>query len=318
MCKSCHKHFSVDYHPSKISDKDILVRHLEGTPIRKLANQLGRSKSPVGRTILNTLRRVPNSNHISELVCKYFCGVFIVDGKYVKVKGHDRKIPMIWGLDYLSHDVLVHQLVGSENYQAYLSLFRKLKAIKYPLEFLVCDDLDSIVYAAKFVYPKVKIQLCTNHYKENVRRLLKSRSHPEHEDFINELEYIFKAQNLKHFNARARYVVKHYQHNIQYMQIMADLDRNSPLITTYLKNNRCPSTTNLIELYNSHLEARLHSLKGFQSFHTAELWLNAYVMNRRLTKFTDCSKKFKNLNGKCSLAFTASYDAPKVSLLKRV
>ncbi len=83
-------------------------------------------------------------------------------------------------------------------------------------------------------------------------------------------------------------------------------------------DKRAPATNNLIESFNSHLEARVRSLKGFESFNSAELWLNAYVMNRRLSKFTDCRGKFKHLNKTAPIAHTAMYDAQNVSLLKKV
>jgi hypothetical protein len=55
---------------------------------------------------------------------------------------------------------------------------------------------------------------------------------------------------------------------------------------------------------NSHLEARVKPLKGFESFKYAELWLNAYFLRRRTKKWADCSKKFRRLNGKTSLEIT--------------
>ena len=72
----------------------------------------------------------------------------------------------------------------------------------------------------------------------------------------------------------------------------------------YHKVPNCPNNTNLIELFNSHLNGRLETIKGFSSFQSAALWLNAYILRRRTLKFTDCDKKFKHLNGKCSLEMT--------------
>jgi hypothetical protein len=60
----------------------------------------------------------------------------------------------------------------------------------------------------------------------------------------------------------------------------------------------------MIEGLNSHLEARLFSLRSFQSLQHAKLWMNGYVLKRRFTKFTDCRGKFKFLNGKTGLQMT--------------
>jgi len=60
----------------------------------------------------------------------------------------------------------------------------------------------------------------------------------------------------------------------------------------------------LIESFNSHLEGRLSTLKGFESFHHADLWLNGHFLRRRMKPFTDCQSKFRRLNGKTSLSQT--------------
>ena len=262
--------------------------------------------------------KVPNSNHVSEFVCKHFCGILLVDGKYVHVKGYEKKIPLIWCLDYYSHDILVHQISPSENYQAYLAFFNKLKNLKYPLKTLVCDELDSIYMAARHHYPKVKVQLCTNHYKEGIRRTLRVRTNDEHVHFVKQVECLFRQKNIGQYSSYARKLMKEHSSHLVYQKILSGINKKHELLIRYLIENRVPQTTNLIEVYNSHLEARVRSSKGFNSFKTAEHWINAYVVNRRLSKFTSCSKKFKYLNGNCSLAFTAGYDTPKVSLLKKV
>lgn len=197
-------------------------------------------------------------------------------------------------------------------------LFKALKKINYPLRHLVCDEHDAIHFAANYHFHGFNTQLCTNHFLRNQINFFKPKSNPKHADFINQLHFIFDSVNLKQFRARCKFIVKNYQHNTEYMYVMAHINRNLGVLTNYLKHKQCPQTNNLIELFNSHLEARLHPLKGFNSYKTANLWLNAYFMNRRLSIFTSCSKKFKNLNGKCSLSFTAKDNAPKISLLKRV
>lgn len=85
---------------------------------------------------------------------------------------------------------------------------------------------------------------------------------------------------------------------------MLDIAKRSGELTAYTEIPNVPRTTNLIESLNSHLQGRLKTIKGFKSFKTAKLWLNAYFIRRRLKPFTDCTKQFKNLNGKSSLEIT--------------
>ena len=78
----------------------------------------------------------------------------------------------------------------------------------------------------------------------------------------------------------------------------------------------CPRTTNIIESYNSHFQARLKSIRSFQSFDSAQRWLNAYIIRRRTKKFTDCKKKFKHLNGHAALELTIKKQAEWPDVLK--
>ncbi len=83
-----------------------------------------------------------------------------------------------------------------------------------------------------------------------------------------------------------------------------------------MQHRHIPQTTNLIESYNSHLEGRLKTIKGFESFTHADNWLNAYFLRRRLKPFTDCSGKFATLNGTCSMEQTMKFPKKAQDLLK--
>ncbi len=76
------------------------------------------------------------------------------------------------------------------------------------------------------------------------------------------------------------------------------------MLCAHWYNKEIPQTNNLIEGLNSHLEARLKTIQGFETFDHADNWLNSYFLRRRLRPFTDCNKKFKELNGKISLQQT--------------
>ena len=270
------------------------------------------------RQIKAALLSVPNANHVSEIVCKHFGNnCLLVDGKYLHVKGFKEKIPLIWGIDEFSHDILVYQLAISENYEAYHALFSKLKAMQYPMQVLICDEHPSIVLAAKQVYPNTKVQICLNHFKETIRRKLAIRTSDQHKQFMSDIESLFKATRSKRFSYWAKRMLFRYGQKEIYRDIMFDINLKFAYLTTYYET-KCPKTTNLIEAYNSHLEARIKSLRGFGSFVNAEMWLNAYIMNRRLSKFSGCRGKYRYLNGFAPLQLSAKEDAIKISLLKNV
>ena len=245
---------------------------------------------------------LPHCADITRKYCSRFCGILLVDGKYVSVKGYEHKIPVIYGVDYLTHDIPTYLLTKGENYQSCLTFFKTIRLLNYPLQGLVCDDNRNIIEACKHVYPRVVVQICTNHYKENIRSTLQVRTETTYQPFMKSIEILFKKKrSLEDIQKKASHILRVYGNNLICQQVLADIYKRRKELFAHLLMQGIPNTTNLIECFNSHLQGRLKTIKGFQSFKHADLWLNGYFLRRRTKIFTDCTKKFKCLNGKKSL-----------------
>lgn len=231
----------------------------------------------------------------------------VVDGKFVKVKGYKQKIPLLWGLDYLSHDIPVFRLALSESYDAWLKYFGYLKSVKYPMKIVICDDNQNIRDAAKYIFPNVIIQLCQNHFLENIRRDLQTRTEEKYQEFVDDLKRELFSMKLmiNTFRKRSYKLFEKYVHNEVAVKYLLKINEYTQELTASAYVRKAPRTTNIIESYNSHLEGRLKTIKGFEGFYTAEKWLNAYILRRRFKSFTDCCRKFGYLNGKNAISFTS-------------
>lgn len=256
---------------------------------------------------------LPNNTWLTVKYCNRFSGILVIDGKYIKVKGYNKKIPFIYGIDYLKHDFPVDILSPSESEEAFRRYFRLLKTCNYPLQVVICDDiLSALKPGLLYYYPKAKIQLCQNHYLEDIRQKLHVRTETNHQLFFHKLnEYIFKkSKTNEELNAALHNIFIKYARNSLLRQIiLIDIYKKAEYLFTYRNIPRCPKDTNLIELFNSHLNARLTSIKGFKSFKNAERFLNAYLIRRRTKPYTDCSQKFKHLNSKCPIELTIKKQA---------
>lgn len=218
------------------------------------------------------------------------------------VKGYENKIPVLYGLDYQTHDIPTYVLSTGENYQTCLAFFQSLRLLNYPLQALVCDDNKNIYQACQQVYPRAVVQICTNHYKENIRRTLQVRTDPTYQPFMKAIQSLFaKKRSSEDIQKRASVILKTFGDDDVCLKIMADIFKRRKELFAHIQIQGVPNTTNLIECFNSHLQGRLKTIKGFESFKYANLWLNGYFLRRRTKKFTDCSGKFKRLNGKMSL-----------------
>lgn len=303
-CKSCGLYFQIN-RKRKLDSSKILFSHLTGYSFRSIAEDFNISVGKSYETYFRLLKNLPLCIDITRNYCSKFCGILLIDGKYLKVKGYPRKIPVIYGVDYLTHDIVHFVLGTSENYRLLLKFFTSLRLANYPLQAVIADDNQNIPLACLKVYPNAIFQLCQNHYKHNLRITLNIANDPQHLPFMKDVETLLSRKMGKdEFKNRASKIYNKYKSDDLATKVMLDIARRSGDLTAYTKLPHIPRTTNLIESFNSHLQGRLKTIKGFESFKGASLWLNAYFLKRRLKKFTDCTRKFRNLNGKSSLEFT--------------
>jgi len=282
-----------------------LRKHLDGISFRKLGDEAGFSQMSAYRRCLLALSKLPHLADVTRHYCNRFSGILLVDGKFVKVAGLKDKIPVIYGIDYLTHDIPTYVFSVSENYLSLLKFFQALRLLNYPLKSIVSDDNLNIPEACFKVYPQASWQLCTNHFKENIRKSLEIRTNPFYQPFMQRIENLFRSKiSLDNFNKLAKETLQDYLKDELCVRILLDIERRKSNLLAYLQVKGTPTTNNLIECFNSHLQGRLETIKGFASFKHAELWLNGYFLRRRCQKFTDCEGKFKHLNNKTSLGQT--------------
>lgn len=262
------------------------------------------------------MKNLPDNTYLSLEHSTRWSGILNLDGKYIKVRGFDQKIPFIYGLDFLTHDLPVGILVPSESEQAYLKFFRLLKTINYPLRVVVCDDVSAVKSALSRYYPNARTQLCHNHFFENLRNYLNIRTDETFRSFFYDLQGAFLTK-LKPYERKAK--LAHITYNSRrsdlLLAIMSNIEKRYQELFNFQNIKDCPSTNNIIEAYNSHLNGRLRTIKGFNSFRSADLWLNAWMIRRRTKEFTDCDKPFKHLNGKCSFSQTLKKNKDWPSIL---
>lgn len=303
FCKGCIKYFSVN--TTFLDKKAILVDHLDGISFRKLAVKYNISKSQAADLCYEELKKLPNNNQFTHKYCDRFSHIFVVDGKYFTVKGYKYGYCLLWGIDYFRHDIPVFTLAPTENYQAWVKYFSYFRILSHHPQLLVCDDNVNIKMAARNSFPTVKIQTCTNHFKENIRRELRVRTDKTYLHFSREVDHIL-SQKLSDevFNKWMGVLFEDYAHDPVTLSVLVTIEKYKLQLLAYRGIKGAPTTTNLMESFNSHLESRLFSLKHFNSVAHARLWLNGYILKRRLTKFTSCSQKFKWLNGKSGVQMT--------------
>lgn len=218
-----------------------------------------------------------------------------------------RKMTMFFygGIDYFRHDIPIFTIAPSENYQSWARYFAYFRIINYHPELVVCDDNSNLKMAARKCFPSVRIQTCFNHFKENIRRELKVRSDNTYKEFMRGIERVFDAKyNDENLNRKLYLLYQNYHSDPVCLSVLTNIEKYKSELLGYRHIHQAPVTTNLIEGMNSHIEARLVSLRSFQSVKYARLWFNGYILKKRFTKYTDCKGKFRYINGKSGVEMT--------------
>lgn len=194
-CTNCKKYFSKSLTRKNKNINKILIDHLEGISYRKLPTRYGKiTKDKLCKIVNNQTSKFKNNFEITKTFLQElkYSGTLVVDGKYIPVKEFDEtmipligKIPrskkrrkvkngkvLIWGSDYTTHDIPLHDLAESENGTDFNDYFYNLKSINYPLKSLTVDDKREIFTAVRRYYPDCVIQLCIRHYLAKVNRIL--------------------------------------------------------------------------------------------------------------------------------------------------
>lgn len=304
-CKNCKRYFSINI--NWIDKKSILNDHLDGLSFRKLAVKYKISKSQAWNICYEELKRLPNNNQFTFNYCNRFSHIFVFDGKYFNVATDRYDWVLLWGIDYFRHDIPIFTIAPSENYQAWAKYFSYFRILNHYPQLLVCDDNVNLKMAARNCFPAVKIQTCYNHFKQNIRLELKVRSDDFYLPFMRRVESIINSSNKlsdETFNRWLFNLYRDFKDDSLALQVLTNIERYKKELLAYRNIPQAPLTTNLIEGFNGHLEARLISLRSFQTVKHAKLWLNGYILKRRFTKFTDCKGKFRFLRGKTGVEMT--------------
>lgn len=155
----------------------------------------------------------------------------------------------------------------AEDESSFSQFFQKLYDLGYDLKIVIADDRAGLKTALLKVFPYAKLQLCQNHYVENIRIDLNFRSSDRYHIFFNSLiNHVFKVPEDKITEGLMHVFYNRTEGKRLLQNIVTTIKARQEDLFNYFRFKDCPNTTNIIESYNSHFQMRLKSIRSFQSF----------------------------------------------------
>lgn len=281
LCLACCRSFNLRHCPrAQITyhHQVALTRaHLEGrTSIRTLARHTSHSTKTVVKAIHQVTSQCVSAAWIARTLQPSWSGYLALDGKIIRVwdwaaksfhytKQERRwlhKMTLLAALDLGTLDVPDHHLGDEESMIDLVLFLESLRDLGYPLKGYVCDGNTEIPRAIEQVFgPDIPHQLCVRHYLRNLRVKVREG---------------LMAEPIYHDACRQILVGK----PPRYMEVPSQL-------FTYQRIPELPRTNQAAENFIRFLELRLKTIGLFRNHHTARQYLNALILYRRFTKFTD-------------------------------
>lgn len=297
QCKEGHS-FSVNH---RRKHNPLWIRFVGNTSLRALALERGLTSGAVAIRIKRELRALPRNEELTRTYSSRWGAVLVVDGVYARVKGWDKVVPFIYGIDYETHDIPIGILDLSESVEAYLRFFSMLREAGYLPSCVVGDDAPALKQALERVFPNASFQLCHVHFLRNIKGILEiTKVKRMRVPFFLEVRSLLRTQGEGVRQNIFQTLMKEHERNGLYRFVLLSIRERWEDLYRYeevrKRGIRCPRTTNLIEAYNNHFKSRVKSIKGFESFSSLERFLNGWLIRRRFTPLQNCGMQFKHLN----------------------
>jgi transposase-like protein len=256
-------------------------------------------------------------------------GVVGIDEKYVLVPKNDKPVGKMrrWMYVYLAVDVYTYDLLHIAIYahndkENALAFLMALRAKGYHPRVVVSDLRRDYGNDIARVFPQAVHHVCIFHALRDVTDYCRkvygndyAETHPQVEELRHDIRRIFAAKTKRTALKRYAQVMEHREAYVrdtpQASAIFDFLERHWPELTNGIESKIIPKTNNAVELIIRRFDQHYQSFCGFDSIHTAQIFLGVFEKLYRLTPFSDDAQPA--IRGKCPLEL-AGYDLSHLPL----
>jgi len=256
-------------------------------------------------------------------------GVVGVDEKYVLVPKNDKPAAKMkrWMYVYLAVDVYTYDLLHialypSNTQDSAHAFLLALRSRGYHPRVVVTDLRRDYGPVIAQVFPQAQHHHCLFHAEQEIGRYLQhtwgrdyARRQPEAEQVRAAVVDIFRAQTKRTAQQRYQALLErqqdYVQHAPQLQWVFVFLEQHWPTLVNAVESDLIPATNNAVEMVIRRFDQHYQNFCGFESLHSAQLYLGVFEKVYRFTPFSDDAQP--EIRGKSPLQL-AGYDLSRIPM----
>jgi transposase-like protein len=256
-------------------------------------------------------------------------GVVGVDEKYILVPKNDKPAAKMkrWMYVYLAVDVYTYDLLHIALYpyntrESAHAFLLALRTKGYHPRVVVTDLRRDYGTLIPQVFPKARHHECLFHAEQEISRYLRktwgrnyAQQQPQAEELRAAVVHIFQARTKRTAQKRYRSLLKDKKDYLQrappLLWVFAFLEQHWPYLVNAIESELVPATNNAVEMVIRRFDQHYQNFCGFESIHSAQLYLGVFEKIYRFTPFSKDARP--GVRGKSPLQL-AGYDLSRIPM----
>jgi len=255
-------------------------------------------------------------------------GVVGVDEKYVLVPKNDKKggknkrwMYVYFAVDVYTYDLLHIAIFPNKDLKSAQRFLLQLRAKGYHPRVVVTDLRKDYGGVIEIVFPSATHHECIFHAEQEITKRCKEiygKEGKQADKLKKEIKKIFQSQTKKTAYKRYQKLMKEKNRYITRKEaesIFDFLEKHWPKLVNAIESKIIPKTNNSVELVIRRFNQHYQSFCGFESIHTASIYLSVFEKIYRVTPFSQDA--CQRIRGKSPLQL-AGYDCIKIPSIDKI
>ena len=247
--------------------------------------------------------RIPNNKAITQWLKPTRSGYFAVDGTWMKYRGKDIVLLVIFDVKTL--DIVTYRTALEEDSKSYSALIKDAyDELKPCAKGFFCDGELSLLKVLRKEFSSVPVQVCVFHKEIRAKQIIpfvrpRTKIDKLLKERIQRILFAPTKQEALDGLAELKAFAKQHQGEEKVKKIVGIIKRNFHLLLTHFDHPEMSPYNNVLEGFNHMIKRRIKLMKGFKKPINISRWLKLLMLDWRFHQLKET--RFKERRNKTPL-----------------